>query len=267
MQPITIWRRISQVAFFVLTGEWLAVGWLRCPYGVPFVSCASCPLADCPGRWLQPWFIGIAALSGLLAGRAFCGWVCPMGLIQDALGRIKRSNATLSARFAAFDEYAKYFKYAYLAIVVVLIFSLNLQLGRPHEYVVRSPSAFSIGSYQVAWGLGEPWYQVRFWVLVVAIVGGLLVSRLWCRYLCPLGALLSIFSKTSIFKIGCDTDACSTCGKYPRECIQHTVPDTVDCVMCGECVQGCPKGALKLQGRYGRPPKHEVEDKPTEAAG
>ena len=70
MQPITIWRRISQVAFFVLTGEWLAVGWLRCPYGAPFVSCASCPLGDCPGRWLQPWFIGIAALSGLLAGRA-----------------------------------------------------------------------------------------------------------------------------------------------------------------------------------------------------
>jgi len=259
MQPITIWRRLSQVAFFVFTGEWLAIGWLRCPYGVPFVSCTSCPLTDCPGRYLQLPFIGLIGLSALLSGRVFCGWACPMGLVQDALGRIRKPKGSMGPRFGRVDKYLKYLKYVALAAVIVLIFIHNEQWARPYDYVTRSPSVFNIGAIQVAWAMGGGTYKVRFVILMVALVGALFISRFWCRYLCPLGALISLFNKFSLLTIRRAWDWCRDCGKYPRECIQYTVPRTTDCVMCGECVQGCPAKALSFGLRGKAPKRAEVE--------
>jgi len=251
VQPITIWRRLSQVAFLGLAGTWLAFGWLRCPFGVPFVSCQSCPATDCPGRYLQPWFIGLIALSAIFSGRVFCGWVCPMGLVQDALGRLPKPTVTTAPRFARLDKYLKYLKYVALVVIVILIFQHNLQSARPYEYVTRSPSIFNLNAIQVAWAMGGGAYRWRLAVLVIGLVGGVLVFRCFCRYMCPLGALLAIFNKLSILTIRRNESQCSECGKYPRECPQYTVPGTTDCVMCGECVQGCPHQALSF-GRRGR---------------
>ena len=253
MQPITIWRRISQVVFLGVAGTWLAFGWLRCPFGVPFVSCQSCPSTECPGRYLQPWFVGLIALSAIFSGRVFCGWACPMGLVEDALGRLPKAKATKAPRFGQIDRYLKYLKYVFLVVVIVLIFQHNLQWARPYEYVTRSPSIFNLNAIQVAWGLGGGAYKARFAILVVGLVGGLFVFRFFCRYMCPLGALLSVFNKLSLFTIRRDETRCRDCSEYPRECIQYTVPGTTDCVMCGECVQGCPHRALGFGVRGSRP--------------
>ena len=252
MQPITIWRRLSQVAFFFLTGEWLAIGWLRCPFGVPFVSCQSCPLTDCPGRWLQLPILGLIGLSALGLGRAFCGWVCPMGFLMDALGKVPKLRATISDRFTKLDRWLKPLKYVVLAIVIYLIFTLNVTTVRPYDYVVRSPSAFNLQAISTAQSLGVGAYRTRMWVLIGALAAGLVVTRFWCRYLCPLGALLGLFNKFSLFKIRREREDLPYCGKYPRDCIQHTMPGTTDCVICGECIQACPRKVLGLRFRYAR---------------
>jgi ferredoxin-type protein NapH len=258
VQPITIWRRITQVAFLGLTGTWLTFGWLRCPYGVPFVSCQSCPSTDCPGRYLQPWVVGLIALSAVFSGRVFCGWACPMGLIQDALCRVPKLPATCRPPFGRVDGYLKYLKYVALVVVVLLIFTHNLQWARPYEYVTRSPSLWNLEAVSVAWNLGGGAYKIRFGILAIAIIGALFVKRFFCRYMCPLGALLGVFNKMSVFGLRRAQSQCDHCGKYPRECITYTVPDTTECVMCGECVQGCPTKAISygLRSRNPTAPNH-----------
>ena len=239
------------MAFFVFTGEWLAVGWLRCPFGVPFVSCHSCVLTDCPGRYLLTPFLIIMGVVGVLFGRAFCGWGCPMGLVEDVLGKLPKPGNRFKASFAKVDRALKWLKWPALVLVVWAVFAYNYPADhRPYEYMTRSPSVFNIQAIGVAWGLGGGPYKIHFGILVVALAGALLISRFWCRYLCPLGTLQAVFNKFSIFRLRKDKLACTDCGKYPRECLQYTVPGTTDCVMCGDCAQGCASKSITFGPRY-----------------
>ncbi len=251
MKRITILRRISQAVFFGISGTWLAIGALRCPFGVPFVSCQSCPSTDCPGRYLQIPFIGLMALTGAVFGRAFCGWACPFGFISDALGRLPKLQATVSERFAGVDRALKLLKWPALALTVYLVFAVNYTEVRPWAYVVRADSVFNLEAIEVAQALGDPVYVTRAWVALGALLAGLIVSRAWCRYLCPLGAFLGLTNRFSLLRIGKRDESLPDCGLYPRECIQRTTPGTTDCVICGECVEGCPRRNLGLRSRYG----------------
>lgn len=249
MERITLIRRASQVAFLLLTGEWLTIGWLRCPYGVPFVSCMSCPLRSCPGTWLQPYLLALIGVSSLVIGRAFCGWACPMGLIEEVLGRISRPRLERLKGFARADRWMKWLKWPALAAVVYLVFAVNYPPGRGHPYVVRAASAFNLDAVTIAWTMGVRAYWVRAAVLAGALVGALVLMRAWCRYCCPFGALLGLFNKISFIKLWRDEAPCENCGKYPRECVQHTVPGTTDCIICGDCISGCSCSAIRLRSR------------------
>ena len=260
MQRITIWRRISQVAFFLFTGEWLAIGWLRCPFGVPFVNCLSCPLTDCPGRSLMAPFLVLIGLSSLLIGRGFCGWACPMGLVEDALSKLPKPRWTARPWFAHVDRLLKPLKYVFLAVAVFLVIRLNYPPERAHAYVVRNPSVFDVEAIRVAWSLGAHAYQVRALNLVAALLLTLLITRAWCRYFCPFGALFSLFNKVCLLALVRRQVRCAEGGKYPRECLQHTVPGTTDCVVCGDCIQGCPHGDIGFALR--RTKKKAAEEPP-----
>jgi len=265
MKRITIFRRMSQAVFLGITGAWFVVGSLRCPFGIPFVSCQSCPLTDCPGRYLQLPFIGLVGLSGLVFGRAFCGWACPLGFVLDVLGKIPKLRVTVSKRFTALDRYLKPLKYVALAATVYLVFVLNFTDVRPYAYVVRTASVFNFEAVRVAQMLGNPAYSVRMWILVGILVSGIIVSRFWCRYLCPLGAVLGILNKFSFFGIIREREDLPHCDLFPRDCIMHTRPESTDCVVCGECVEACPRGILALRARYSR--SRRAEDEAESAPG
>jgi len=261
VQRVTVPRRLTQLALFALTGQWLYVGWTRCPFGVPFVNCMSCPLGDCWGTWLQLWFLWLLGASALVVGRAFCGWACPMGLVEDALGAAPRPRfvrvfllrPSVRAARTLLDRWLKPLKYVSLALAVWLVVSTNYGPARSYPYVVRSTEAFGLESVRVAIALGAPHYALRLWVLGAALVIGALVLRGWCRYLCPLGALLGLANKISLLRVRREESACNACGRYPRECLQSTVPGTADCVVCGDCVQGCGAGAVTYGVREGPP--------------
>ena len=233
MKKITIYRRLSQAVFFAATGVWLTVGALRCPFGIPFVSCQSCPSTDCPGRYLQLPFIGLAGLSGLIFGRAFCGWACPVGFIMDIAGKVARFRVTVSERLTAIDRYLKLLKWPALAATVYLVFALNFTEARPFAYVVRTSSVFNFEAIRLAQALGDRAPTVRMWVVIVALMAGLVISRAWCRYLCPVGAVLGLLNKVSLFGIKREREDLPTCDVLPRDCITYTRPGTTDCVMCG----------------------------------
>jgi len=252
VQRVTLWRRITQIAALALTGEWLVIGWLRCPFPVPFVSCTSCPLTECPGRYLQvPIIVGLV-LSSLLGGRLFCGWACPMGFVEDLLSKLPRLRALASPAFTAVERWLKLLRYPALALVVLLVFRLHDVPGRPYPYVVRSSSVLNMEAVGTAVALGAAHYRVRLWVLASVLVLSLVVTRFWCRYLCPLGAILGVFNKVSLIAIRRKQEDLPRCGTYPRDCVQHTMPGTTDCIMCGECVQGCPRHVLGWRTRVRR---------------
>jgi len=83
-------------------------------------------------------------------------------------------------------------------------------------------------------------------VLITFIAGSLLVERLWCKYLCPLGAALAIFNKISPVRLRADFKACNHCGRCDIECSMgiKDVPDNLsdtECIRCLECLETCAR--------------------------
>ncbi|MBC7288540.1 MAG: 4Fe-4S binding protein [Armatimonadetes bacterium] len=257
-------RRLIQFGLFLLGGKWLAVGFLRCPFAVPFVSCTSCPLAECPGRWLQPFYIAGILVLGFFTGRGFCGWACPMGFVQDALGAASKPRATQHGCFQRADRILKWLKWPALLFALWAYWHLTFTApGRPYPYIVRSDHYLSPAPLRVASSLGDPAYAVRYVLFAVAIVGGLVVSRFWCRYLCPLGALLGLLNKASIFKLGIVPERCTRCHACLRACPMDTGPSTIDCTMCTDCINECEQGAIVGADRLKRMaswPEEQVEE-------
>jgi polyferredoxin len=233
-------RQVVQLGALALTGEWLWVSALRCPYGIPFMSCTSCPMRVCPGVWLQPWAIGFLVVSGVLAGRVFCGWACPMGVVQDLLGRVPKLHGLRRPRFGRVDRWLKGLKYVLLLVTVAAFYLLNDRFAVP----VRGHSNWSLDAVRVSWLTYDPASRVRVILIVAGVVMGLALTRVWCRYLCPLGALLTIGNRISIFRLRRIPSLCVHCGKYPRDCRTYTTPGTADCVICGDCIEGCSRGAI-----------------------
>ncbi len=239
-------RQVVQLGALALTGEWLLVGALRCPYGVPFMSCTSCPIRVCPGVWLLPWAIGFIVISGLIGGRVFCGWGCPMGTLQDLLGRIPKLRALRLPRFGRADRWLKGVKYVMLAVAVAAFYVLNERFAIP----VRGQANWSLDAVRVSWLTYDLPSQIRVVLIVGGVVLALVLTRAWCRYLCPLGALLTLGNRISFLRLGREKAKCRDCEKYPRECRTYTTPGTADCVVCGDCITGCPARAVGFKVRY-----------------
>ncbi len=256
-------RRIVQFGLFFLGGKWLAVGFLRCPFAVPFISCTSCPLADCPGRWLQPFYIAGIIILAFFTGRGFCGWACPMGFVQDALGAAPKPKATRKPWFFKLDKALKWLKWLMLIVVLWLYWHYNLTDHRPYPYVVRTGHYISLHPLAVAARLGYSAYIVRYIIFAVAIIGALIVVRFWCRYLCPLGAILGLANRVSLFKIGILSERCKGCDACLAVCPTDTTPSSVDCTWCMDCVNECPDDAIVVGHRLirlARRPGEAVEE-------
>ena len=160
----------------------------------------------------------ILLAGAFIFGRIFCGKLCPVGFVQDLLNRmpfpvkIKTFNA---------DKRLRYIKYLLLLLPVTM--SVQLKAIRP-----------SMTPLLV--------------LLFVFIVSCIIISRAFCKYLCPLGAMLSVGCKFTSFKYHLDTDKCNRCGECVRACPMDIVPykqvNTLECIHCGNCGKVCPEKAL-----------------------
>jgi polyferredoxin len=196
----------------------------------------------------------IATLGvSLVAGRAFCGWLCPLGAIQDFVAewtrkllgekrhiRGKPSKTILPLRLpASIDRPLRYAKYIVLPWIV--IGSLFTAFPPLREFCpVRA--VFGLHMTSLLWI-----------TLAVFLAGSILVERFWCKYLCPLGAALAIFNKISPVRIVSDADHCNNCRRCDIECSMgiQDVPDNLsdpECIRCMECLETCARdGSLELK--------------------
>lgn len=216
-------------------------------------------------------FGGVLVLTVAFRG-AFCGWICPLGAIQEwlyglstwiqkrmpivgsAVKRLKRAvnpKAELQIGQTAppalaerLDRWLRYFRYVVLAWIVWGTITYGVMVFRDVD-----PWAALLGilTGELAVGLGLA-------VLVLLIVAGLFVERAWCRYACPLGAIIGVASKVSPVRIQREGSACSGCAICSKKCpvgiVVASAQDVTDtnCNMCLQCVDTCPKpGALDLR--------------------
>ena len=233
----------------------------------PGINCYSCPGANtaCPLGSLQNamtstdkstifYILGIILLYGLLAGRWICGWLCPFGLIQELLYKIKTPKVRKSKITRALS-YFKYVVLVFFVFIIPILYSLrNTPVPAFCKYICPA------GTLEGAMGLLSnkvnesslrmlgPIFTWKFLLMVSIIVGCVFIYRLFCRFLCPLGLLYGFFNKISIFGIKLEKPKCIDCGKCISKCkmdIRHV--GDVECISCGECIDVCPTKAISFK--------------------
>lgn len=229
--PVFTLRSVCAPVFFCHSCPWAT---MACPIGV---------LINFSTLRIVPFItIGILGLVGTFGGRIICGWLCPFGLLQDLMYRIKTRKFRLPRQAA----YAKY------ALLVGLVFAVPFFWpGKPYTYCNFCPTGTLESTIPWAFlgvnsGFGFGFYT-RMAILAGTLVLVVLVSRAFCRVLCPLGALFSVFNRFSLLRFHLAHAGCSSCGACMKWCPTGMDPvgemNGEECIRCMECT---PTGHIKL---------------------
>jgi ferredoxin-type protein NapH len=170
-------------------------------------------------------------------GKAFCGWACPGGLINQLFGIL----APIKLRFKILvTPIAPYFKHLALLLKLYVYFIM----GRPMNAVpVRNGDFFE--SVLLTFAHADLLWLVRTFIVLGIVALGLIIANAWCRYACPAGGLLEILKSISIFRVY-RTDACNACDKCIKICHMGTYPAESNCTNRLDCVSVCPQDAKKI---------------------
>ena len=247
---------------------------------IPGLNCYSCPgaVGACPLGSLQNaiaaknhgtiyYVCGTLLLYSILFGRMICGWMCPFGFIQELLHKIKTPKIRKS-RFTRVLSYFKYVVLVFFVLIIPLMYVLReVPIPMPGfcKYICPAGTLLGgIGLLSNPVNAGElarlgPLFTWKFLLMVSVLVGCVFVFRLFCRFICPLGALYALFNRVSIFGIKLNRDKCVDCNKCIAHCEMdiHHVGDT-ECINCGECIAVCPTNAIQWKGPKILLPKNEV---------
>ncbi len=238
---------------------------------------------------------GITVLVTAVAGRYACGWVCPFGALHQFFSYIFKKARLLKPRKEEKKEKRLAWKYYLLIFVLVgSLFTVDLVgivdplslLYRSFVtavvpwlshvfssviglfYVLRLGSAGdSLSQFFSTLSLNQTFQQGFLLSLIFLglVFLNLTRERFWCRYLCPLGALLGLFARWSVAKVRVDREKCIDCNLCTIHCETQASPypneewRTHECVYCYTCAAICPTAAVSFPVATG-PEKFEVVD-------
>ena len=235
---------------------------------VPGLNCYSCPAAAgaCPLGSLQHalssakkstvfYIAGILMLYGLIFGRTICGWLCPMGLIQELLHKVPSPKIGKN-HITRGLTLLKYLILTILVIAIPLWFGVRTGLAEPAFCKYLCPA----GTLEGAGGLllhpanrellrlPGAIFAGKVLAAVLILIACLFIFRPFCRFLCPLGAIYSLFHDLAVVGIRVEPDRCNGCGA----CISHCRMDIRrvgdrECIQCGECIGVCSQEAIRVK--------------------
>jgi polyferredoxin len=194
-------------------------------------------------------------LFGVTLGRTVCGWLCPMGLLQELLHRVPTAKLRKSRATRALSG-AKYLILAVLVLGIPLWAGVRSGLALPAFCKYLCPAGSLEGAAALLARPGNAGlfavlgrlFTWKFLVLVAVGLGCVFCYRLFCRFLCPLGAIYSLFNRFALVRVRVDPDRCDGCGACVRSCGMDVrrVGDR-ECISCGECAAVCPHRAISLR--------------------
>lgn len=179
--------------------------------------------------------LAAALVTTALWGRVFCGWLCAFGALGDLLGWVgRRLRLPQLPRSAKLDRALRWVKYAVLAFIAAAVWALAL----PVEADWSPWSAFGMLTSWNPAVMRAALTTVGFALLLVVVLASLFVERFFCRYLCPLGALLAPVSKLRQFRVERRAEGCVGCAACSRACPMNVAVHAGDAAASGECI-GC----------------------------
>ena len=231
---------------------------------------ASGTYVQAPLYWVAFYVIGFLMIVGALCGRLVCGLLCPFGWVQDLLYKIpvkklklprdeRRINAAKNPGAVRFwlgvDRVLRYAKYAFL--VVMVIFLPLIVKANPWFCKYVCPSGMLIGGIplmtmnkNLADAAGNL-TLLKLCILTFLAVLSVFLYRPFCRYICPLGAIYSLFNRFSLYRYGIDDAKCNRCkgcsacaSVCPMGVDPVKNPNSPECIRCGTCNATCPQKAI-----------------------
>jgi len=225
------------------------------------------------GAAVSAVILGALLLLTLLFGRVYCSFVCPLGILQDIVFKVRRWLAP--KRFLKFSRPVPWVRYGVLALLaaccVTGLARLSLNWLDPYSifgrimYVLAWPAAIWSNNLLAADSSSADlvqmdYFPVAFPVLLASagMLGLVAVmsawkGRLYCNTVCPVGTLLGLLSRISLFRLGFDPATCKKCGKCVKSCkaqclnLKEYKIDSSRCVACYDCVRSCSEGGIRYR--------------------
>ncbi len=284
---ISRFRFIFQILAFILLiyGGYLSIyigqstPTFACPYGPG--SPGTCYVISIQHQLHSTWasllsFRGIAFLTGLLSfvllfiifNKAWCGYMCPLGTIQDWITKLRVS---FGIRYSRYDNLSfkrlKTIKYIVLFLLIIIPLGMsNSIFGLPHiSHDMSAPFCqvcpgrvvtplLSGDTSQLVIDFTNPTTMIMsslgIIVLALFFIGSFFKKRFFC-FFCPMSALHFLFSKIAFLRLNKIGENCTKCGNCYRVCdvgikeiaedIDHKYMVKDDCMLCLKCIEACPE--------------------------
>jgi ferredoxin len=221
----------------------------------------------------------IVILLLVLFGRIYCSCLCPLGIFEDVIGFVSRKNKNW--RGYKYLQPHNILRYSILILTVMLLFSgigflLNLldpfssfgrifsDLFRPVVIIGNNLIAIVLEQlgihtlYRVRWVVTPISAGVAMAVLLLIVWLSAKHGRLYCNTICPVGTLLGLISKISMFQIRINQNKCKECKRCERVCKSGCIDlntktiDSSRCVACFNCLEACQRDGLQFKNIWKR---------------
>ncbi len=249
-----ILRRVTQIALLFLYFAGNAWGWSilqgdistsllfnKIPLSDPFALLQILATGALVGVNVVVGAAIITLFYGLIGGRAFCSWVCPVNMVTDLAAWLRRKLLIDKIeRKVWISRNIRYYMIA-LALIVSAISGLA-------AFEIVSP--ISILNRNIIFGFGSGLGLIGAIFLFDLFV----VKNGWCGHICPLGGFYSLIGKYSLIKVKHDHQKCTLCMKCKEVCPETQVLHMIgknsitvnkgECTNCGRCIDVCNDDAL-----------------------
>jgi polyferredoxin len=230
----------------------------------PVFHCYSCPLATfaCPIGILAGFSalhifpfaaIAILILAGALFGTFLCGFACPFGFLQDLAAKVPTPRFTLP----------KWMGNVRYVVLIGTVLAVPYFLGKDHflyicricpagalEGAVPNIVKLAVTGETIVWPSA-----LKSAILILFVIAIFFTYRPWCTIFCPLGAIIGLFNRFSVFFMRINPDKCNDCRKCHSLCSYgvraNENPNDSQCIRCLNCTK-CGLEAITVDGIFGR---------------